>query len=397
MQYRIDKTSGNKLSVLGLGCMRFPRNLAGIDMKKAEAIVMAAVEHGINYFDTAWMYPGSEEALGAALAKNGVREKIFIATKLPIAMIKKPEDFDRFFYEELRRLRTDYLDYYLMHMLTDPESWNHLVRMGIENWIAEKKKSGVVRQIGFSFHGTGDAFLKLLDIYAWEFCQIQYNYSDEHFQAGIKGLKKASEIMPVMIMEPLLGGKLASGLPKAAENILRGAGSYSPAGWALRWVWNHPEAAVVLSGMTGPAQVAENSALADRCPALSLSNEELEVYHRVRDVFNASYKVHCTGCGYCMPCPAGVNIPGCFGAYNTSFSMGWKAGMQQYMTSAAFTSIKSFGAGNCTACGRCEKHCPQKLPVAESLKKVRKRMEPLVIRIIIAAVRKFLGRKSEGR
>jgi predicted aldo/keto reductase-like oxidoreductase len=395
MQYRVDKKSGNKLSVLGLGCMRFPRNLAVIDMKKAEKIIMTAVENGINYFDTAWMYPGSEETLGTVLKKNHARDGVFIASKLPIVLVKKAEDFDRFFNEELARLKTDRIDYYLMHMLTDAASWKSLVELGIEDWIAAKKKSGAIRQIGFSFHGSGEEFLKILDLYPWEFCQIQYNYSDENFQAGVRGLKKAAETMPVIVMEPLLGGKLAAGLPRQAAEIFGRAGSpagFSPAGWGLRWVWNQAGAAVVLSGMNDPAQVLENAALADVTPPNSLSGEELDVYRQVRDVFNASYKIHCTGCGYCMPCPRNVNIPGCFAAYNTSFSMGRFVGWQQYMTSAAFTSAQSFGPANCVACGNCERHCPQKIPIIESLKTLRKRMEPLPFRIVLAGVRKFLGR-----
>jgi predicted aldo/keto reductase-like oxidoreductase len=406
MQYRVDKKSGNKLSVLGLGCMRFPRNLAVIDMKKAEKIIMAAVENGVNYFDTAWMYPGSEETLGTVLRKNGVRENVFIASKLPIALVKKAEDFDRFFNEELLRLKTDRIDYYLMHMLTDAASWEHLAGLGIEDWIAAKKKSGAVRQIGFSFHGIGEEFFKILETYPWEFCQIQYNYSDENFQAGVRGLEKAAETMPVIIMEPLLGGKLAAGLPRKAAEIFRQANlsavpadklaahpaGFSPAGWGLRWVWNQAEAAVVLSGMNDPAQVPENAALADITLPGSLSAAELDVYRQVRETFNASYKIHCTGCGYCMPCPRNVNIPGCFAAYNTSFAMGRVAGWQQYMTSAAFTSAQSCGPANCIACGNCERRCPQKIPIVESLKMLRGRMEPLPFRIAIAGVRKFLGR-----
>ncbi|MDR2551899.1 MAG: aldo/keto reductase [Treponema sp.] len=415
MQYRVDKKTGRKLSVLGLGCMRFPRTIAGIDMKKAEGIIMAAVEGGVNYFDTAWMYQGSEEALGAVLEKNRIRDRVFIASKLPVVLVKKPEDFGRFFGEELRRLRTDCIDYYLMHMLTGLASWEKLTGMGIEGWIASEKKSGRIGQIGFSFHGAAGEFLKILDAYPWEFCQIQYNYSDEHFQAGIGGLKKAAETMPVIIMEPLLGGKLAQGLPREALDIFRafprngsgGAGAgpekgrpcpavYSPAAWGLRWVWNHPEAAVVLSGMSDSRQVEENAALADNCAAGSLTAEELDVYRRVREVFNASCRVRCTGCGYCMPCPRHVNIPGCFAAYNTSFFMGWMAGMQQYMTSAAFAFENSFGPGNCIACGKCETCCPQKIPIIAGLRELRKRMEPLPVRIVIAAMRKFLGRKRRS-
>jgi predicted aldo/keto reductase-like oxidoreductase len=382
--------------------MRFPRNLAGIDMKKAEEIIMTALEAGVNYFDTAWMYPGSEEALGAALEKNRVRNRVYIASKLPLVLVKGPGDFDRFFEEELRRLRTGRVDYYLMHMLTDLASWERLLSFGIDRWIADRKRSGAVGQIGFSFHGGADEFLRILDAYPWEFCQIQYNYGDENFQAGIRGLKKAAETMPVIIMEPLLGGRLVNGLPRAALDLFNSfsgagegsggaAGPLSPAAWGLRWVWNQSEAAVVLSGMTSAAQVIENAALADRTPAGSLSEAELEVYRRVREIFNESYRIRCTGCNYCMPCPRNVNIPGCFAAYNTFYSMGKRAGWQQYLTSAGFASRRSRGPGNCIACGVCEGRCPQKLAVIAGLKQVRRRMEPLWFRAGVTAARAFLG------
>ena len=413
MQYWLDKKTGRSLSALGLGCMRFPRTIAGIDMKKAEAIVMTAIEQGVNYFDTAWIYPGSEEALGIILEKNRVRDKVYIASKLPAMLVKKAGGFDRFFDEELRRLRTDRIDYYLIHNLADLFSWKTLSALGIEDWIAAKKKTGGIGQIGFSFHGPAGEFQKILDAYPWEFCQIQYNYSDEHFQAGIGGLKKAAETMPVIIMEPLLGGKLANGLPRAALDIFHGHhregagaardsgftganGPLSPAGWGLRWVWNHGEAAVVLSGMNDPAQVIENTALADRSAAGSLTAEELEVYRRVREVFNASYKIHCTGCGYCMPCPRGVNIPGCFAAYNTSFVMDWRTGFQQYLNGTGISSAKNAGPAACVSCGACEGHCPQRLAVMAGLREVRKRLEPLPVRVLLAAIRRFMGRRRSA-
>ncbi|MCL1815295.1 MAG: aldo/keto reductase [Treponema sp.] len=395
MQYRIDKKSGQKLSVLGLGCMRFPRSLGAIDMKKAESIIMTSIEQGINYFDTAWMYPGSEEALGTVLEKNRSRNKIYIATKLPSMMVKKTEDLDRFFSEELNHLRTDHVDYYLIHNLPDFISWEYLVKLGIEPWIAAKKKNGQIKQIGFSFHGTAGEFLKILAAYPWEFTQIQYNYSDENYQAGVRGLKKAAETMPVIIMEPLLGGKLAGNLPPEAQNIFRTADRHddSPAAWGLRWVWNQSEAAVVLSGMTTPAQVIENAALADACPAGSLTAEELEIYGRVREVFNKAYKIHCTGCAYCMPCPREINIAGCFAAYNTSYSMGWSAGIKQYIMNTGIVSVKRSGPVNCTSCGSCQSRCPQNIPIIENLKQVRRRMEPLPVRAIIKAARAIMGRK----
>jgi predicted aldo/keto reductase-like oxidoreductase len=413
MQYRRDIKSGNSLSILGFGCMRFPRSFGSIDLKKTETLIMEAINGGVNYFDTAYIYGGSEEALGTVLERNHVRDKVYIASKLPLVLVRNPEDFDKFFNKELERLKTDHIDYYLMHMLTDRNQWSKLCSQGIEGWIAEKKKTGQIRQIGFSFHGSQDEFLKLLDLYPWEFVQIQYNYTGENYQAGKAGLLKAAGLgLPVMVMEPLLGGKLAAGLPPAAAAIFKKAGKSadpsvvqgialsetagerSPAEWALRWVWDHKETTLLLSGMNAPEQLAENLRIADGALPETIDAPEREVYARVLEVFNSSYKVRCTGCNYCMPCPRNVNIPGCFSAYNTSFSLGWIQGMQQYATSATLTSRQYGGAGNCVDCGKCEEHCPQKLPIRASLKLVRKRMEPLPVRLGIAAARSFLSEKK---
>ncbi|MDR1903889.1 MAG: aldo/keto reductase [Treponema sp.] len=396
MQYRIDKKSGNRLSVLGFGCMRFPRNLGAIDMKRTETLIMKAIEGGVNYFDTAYIYPGSEEALGAILAKNSVREKVFIATKLPIVLVKDKADFDRFFNKELERLRTDYIDYYLMHQLTDMDFWDMLKNLGIEEWIAEQKKSGRIRQAGFSFHGTQAEFLKLVDVYPWDFCQIQYNYSDENFQAGTIGLKKASEMMPVIIMEPLLGGKLTEGLPQEAASIFKKADSHSSlAAWGLNWVWNHTGVTLLLSGMSSEAQLEENIRLADASAPGMLGPLELDVYHQVLNVFNKFYKIHCTGCNYCMPCPQGVNIPGCFAGYNLSYSMGFVLGLKHYITSIAAISEKTAGVGLCVKCGKCEKICPQRIPIIRCLEDVKKRMEPFWYRWVIGIARFVLGKNGK--
>ncbi|MDR2618890.1 MAG: aldo/keto reductase, partial [Treponema sp.] len=258
MQYRIDGKSGNKLSALGFGCMRFPRKGAVIDMEKTERLVMEAVNRGVNYFDTAYIYGGSEEALGAVLDKNKARDAVYIATKLPLVLSRSASDFDKFFNKSLERLRTDRVDYYLLHMLTDRRQWERFRAMGIEDWLAAKKKEGRIRQAGFSFHGSQEEFLKLLDVYDWDFCQIQYNYAQENYQAGKTGLlRAAAKGLPVIIMEPLLGGKLASALPREAEEVFRASGKKA-AEWALRWVWNHKEATVLLSGMNDPAQLEEN-------------------------------------------------------------------------------------------------------------------------------------------
>ncbi|MDR0553455.1 MAG: aldo/keto reductase [Treponema sp.] len=394
MQFRVDKKSGNRLSALGFGCMRFPRNLGSIDMRKTEFLVMEAIGGGVNYFDTAYIYPGSEDALGTILEKNRVRDKVYIAGKLPLVLCKGPADFDRFFNKELERLKTGYIDYYLMHMITDTQQWDQFRAWGIEAWLAEKKRAGAIRQAGFSYHGSRDEFLAVLDRYPWDFTQIQYNYSDENFQAGVAGLKKAASLgLPVIIMEPLLGGKLATGLPPGAVEIFKKADpSLSPAGWALRWLWNQEEATVILSGMNSPEQLMENVTLTDEALPGCLSAEQQQVYRDVMAVVNSSYRVRCTGCNYCMPCPRGVNIPGCFAAYNTSFSMGFVQGMQQYITSTAPTSERTSGVRLCVKCGKCESHCPQRLPIIKNLQMVGKRMEPFYIRAGIAAARRFLGR-----
>ena len=396
VQYRTDKISENKLSILGLGCMRFPRNITGIDMKKTEELVMHAIDNGVNYFDTAWIYKGSEEILGAILEQHQAREKIYIATKLPLVFVKSPADFDNYFDQSLKRLRTTYIDYYLMHMITDADQWNTLKGWGIEQWIAEKKKEGQIRRIGFSYHGSRDEFLKVLDDYDWEMCQIQYNYSDENFQAGVTGLKKAAEKMPVMIMEPLLGGKLAANLPKEAIDIFKKARpDLSPAAWGLNWIWNQPEVTLLLSGMSDMAQLEENIALAGAAKAEMLGERELDTYRQALAVVNRGCKIRCTGCSYCMPCPKGVNIPGCFAAYNAVYSMGYVEGMKQFVTSTALTSERSSSPSLCTECGNCESHCPQHLPVIKHLAQVCRRMEPFWLRFIGACARAYLGKKRK--
>jgi predicted aldo/keto reductase-like oxidoreductase len=363
-------------------------------MRKTEEIIMRSIEGGVNYFDTAWVYPGSEETLGTMLERKHAREKIHITTKLPLIMLKSYADFDKYFSQSLQRLKTNYIDYYLMHMITDFDQWARLKSWGIENWLAEKKQAGQIRQIGFSFHGSCSEFLKVLDDYNWEMCLIQYNYSDENFQAGVTGLKKAAEKMPVCIMEPLLGGKLATGLPKGAVEIFKKVNpNLPPAAWGFNWVWNQPEATLLISGMNDMAQLEENLRFAEESRAGMLGETELDAYRRALEIINQSCKIRCTGCNYCMPCPKGVNIPACFTAYNTTYSLGYMAGMQQFVTSTALTSERSGSPGQCVNCGLCESHCPQKLPVMKHLKQVRRRLEPFWLRFAGVCARAFLGKK----
>ena len=392
MQYRTDTKSGNELSILGFGCMRFPRNIAQIDMNRTEQLIVKAVEGGVNYFDTAYLYGGSEDTLGQILKRNNLRDKIFLATKLPIVKCRNGDDFESLFQTQLKQLETNYIDYYLMHNLTDVNLWNELCKWGIEKWIEEKRAAGCIKNIGFSFHGIHDEFMKLLDVYDWDFCQMQYNYIDENFQAGRAGLQKAaSKGLPVIIMEPLLGGKLANGLPKKAVEIFKTAdNSLSPAAWALRWLWDQKEVTVVLSGMNEISQLEDNIKTAGSAAPGVLTTAENDAYKSVLNIIKASYKIPCTACNYCMPCPHNVNIPACFAAYNVLYSVGFIAGMAEYMTSTGIIHPqKDYGASNCKACGACEKKCPQHVTIIESLKKVKKKMEPFWLKAGINIYKKI--------
>ena len=391
MQYRNDR-HGEPLSLIGFGCMRFQRSGRGIDMAKAEQQIMAAVERGVNYFDTAYIYPGSEAALGEILEKNHARDRVNIATKLPHYMIKKTEDLERYFQEQLQRLRTDHVDYYLMHMLPEVTTWNRLRELGVEDWLSEKVRSGAIRNVGFSNHGSSSTFCELLDAYDWDFCQFQYNYIDEYTQAGRRGMEHAAaKGIPIVIMEPLRGGRLVNLLPEKAVKRFRQANpDRSPAEWGLRWLWNQPEITVVLSGMNSLEMVEENCRIADEVRAGELTEADDQVYADVIAEINRKIKVGCTGCAYCMPCPQGVDIPGCFRAYNERYSEGFPTGMKEYFMCTTLRTRPS-NAGRCIQCGRCEAHCPQHIEIRKELKNVKRVMENPIYHIIT------LGAKALGR
>ncbi len=401
MKYNTNPKNGDKLSVLGYGCMRFAgdsivTSFTGMfDSKKVEQLVLSAVDQGINYFDTAYVYTGSEEALGSIIKKHDLRDKIYLATKLPLILCQKAEDLDKYFDKQLEHLQTNYIDYYLIHMLCDMKTWNTLCDWGIKEWVQKKKESGQIRNFGFSFHGAQDEFLALLDAYDWDFCQIQYNYSDENYQAGVTGLKAAAaKGIPVMIMEPLLGGKLAKNLPKSAVERFRETDpDRSPAEWGFDWLFNQPEVTVVLSGMNEQEQVDENVKIAEKASHGMLTEEDQAAIADVKDLFNQSYKVHCTGCHYCMPCPAGVNIPACFTAYNTVSLISKGQGMLQYYMSTLMNDQPSY-AGLCKKCGRCEKHCPQHLPIRENLQAVSKEFEGPLFKATKTILKPFMRKKS---
>lgn len=382
MQYRTNPRNGEALSALGFGCMRFTKRGGAIDQEKANREMGLALELGVNYFDTAYIYPGSEACLGSFIASRNCRDRLNIATKLPQYRVNRREDLDRYFDEELRRLQTDYVDYYLMHMLNDAESWARLRGLGVDRWLERKKAEGAIRNAGFSFHGGTLQFKALADAWDWDFCQIQFNYLDERSQAGVDGLDYAAgKGLPVVIMEPLRGGKLAGGLPQAAKKVFEAADAgRTPAEWGLRWVWNHPGVTVVLSGMNDVSQVEENCRIAGESLPGALSPGELAVYPRAVEAIRGVTRVGCTGCGYCQPCPRGVDIPTCFAAYNDSYADGLFTGMREYMMCTTFRKVRS-NAGLCVGCGKCEQHCPQHIPIREKLDDVKRRLENPAYRI----------------
>ncbi len=369
MIYRTNPRNKEQLSQLGFGCMRF-----GKDDRELEKQITYAIRKGVNYFDTAYAYPNSEERLGKILAAGGYREKVFISTKMPTYLINKPAGFEQMFAAQLKRLQTDYIDYYLMHMLSNVSEWKRVCSLGILDFINEKKKNGQIRNVGFSYHGGLQDFKDLIDIYDWDCCMIQFNYLDEHSQAGKSGLEyAAAKGLPVMIMEPLRGGKLVHKLPKEALKVWEHAPQKrSPAEWALRWVWNHPAVTTVLSGMNSVKMVKENIQIASVANAGGLSPSDLALYEKARKIILGKETVPCTGCNYCMPCPRGIDIPMCFACYNDK-----KSGIEKGIAAEFFYILRTHNhqASLCVSCGKCEKHCPQHIAIRKELRKVKKELE----------------------
>lgn len=395
MQYRKDK-HGEELSLLGFGCMRFNKKGSGIDIDEAEREIMEAYRLGVNYYDTAYIYSGSEAAVGEIFERNGIRSKIKIATKLPQYLVGSYPALDKYFNEQLSRLRTDYVDYYLMHHLTDIAMWEKLKKVGVLDWINEKKKSGAIRNIGFSYHGNSDGFLKILNDYDWDICQIQYNYFDEFSQAGVDGLKAAAAMgISVVIMEPLRGGKLVNMLPDSAKKVMADSGKgWTPAEWSFRWLYNQPEVTVVLSGMNSLEMIRENCRTASDAQAGHFTKADFDTLALVTEKIRENEKVGCTGCRYCMPCPKGVDIPGTFRCYNAMFIEGKKQGRLEYGQTVALTKDSAF-ASQCVGCGKCEKHCPQEIPIRKMLKEADKALRPLPYKIGFNIARKFMLRKAK--
>ena len=374
MLYRKMNKAAPGLSILGFGCMRLPVNENGqIDEETANGMLRHAIDNGVNYVDTAYPYHNgeSEPFVGRALA-GGYREKVNLATKLPSWLVTSREDMDKYLHEQLARLGTDHIDFYLVHGL-NRQFWDNLSALGVTDFLDEAISDGRIRYAGFSFHDNLALFKEIVDAYDWTFAQIQYNFMDEHYQAGTEGLEYAAKKgLGIIVMEPVRGGLLARDLAGVKEIWETAKARYPPAAWALRWVWNHPEVTVVLSGMSAPEQVRQNVDLAKTGFAGSLSRAELSLYAKVRDELENRVIIPCTGCKYCVPCPHGVSIPECFEMYNRGHIYEDEEQARQHyaMFLGGFFDGKPHYASVCEECGECEEKCPQGLPIREHLKAV---------------------------
>lgn len=382
MQYRTFGKTGLEISALGFGCMRFPvidQNPTRIDEEKATQMIHQAIEQGVNYLDTAYPYhatdfskPGNSEPFLAKALKNGFREKVYLATKLPCWLVESPGDMERYLDEQLARLETDYLDFYLLHAL-NRNTWDKMHKLGALEFLSKAIEVGKIRYAGFSFHDHLDLFKEIVDAYDWSMCQIMYNYFDEHFQAGREGLEYASRRnLAVVAMEPLRGGALVNGLPEEAGKILQAAApGRSKVEWALGWLWNQPDVSVVLSGMSDPTHVIENLKLAENFSHGPWTMEDDKTIRRASHVIKELEKVPCTSCGYCLPCPEGVNIPRNFELYNDYHMLKDPAAKTRYFGLLS----EAQRASNCVACGICLEKCPQQIAIPDEMVQVSEQFE----------------------
>ena len=364
--------AGERVSQLGFGAMRLP-TIGGapdgaVDIPEAVRMLRNAIDDGVNYLDTAWPYhKGESEGIVGRALRDGYRDRTFIATKSPVWKMKEAADFDRYLEMQLERLGTDRIDFYLLHAL-NAGTWATCKRLGALDFLERAKKAGKIRHAGFSFHDELPVFKQIVDEGSWEFCQIQYNYLDREFQAGIEGLRYAKERgLDVIVMEPLRGGSLARSIPPSVQAVWDGAVERrTPAEWALRWVWDQPEVSLVLSGMGAIEQVEQNLRTASTAPAGGLTTDERALVDAAEAAYRGETRIDCTACRYCMPCPSGVDIPRNFAQYNLYFMF-----MQDPQAKADYAWISADARANlCAECGACEELCPQHLPIQEHLKAV---------------------------
>lgn len=372
MQYRNFGRLDFQVSALGFGAMRLPAKDGRIDEAEATRMLHYAVDHGANYVDTAYPYhEGTSEAFVGRALQGGYRDRVKLATKLPSWLVETAGDFDKYLTEQLTRLQLDYVDFYLLHSL-NKECWPKLRELGVREWAEKAIADGRFRHLGFSFHDDFEGFKQIVDDYDWEICQIQYNYMDVENQAGLRGLRyAAAKGLPVVIMEPLLGGKLVNPPPPIQAIWNSAANGRTPVGWALQWLWNQPEVLTVLSGMSTMEQVEENIALADISGPNLLAPDELSLFDRVRAKYQELTAIPCTNCRYCLPCPQDVDIPGNFANYNDGItydkpdSARGQYGWWKYAHEVQGIFDHDIRAARCRQCGACEAKCPQGIPIGQ--------------------------------
>jgi predicted aldo/keto reductase-like oxidoreductase len=400
MLYRKVPKNGDQLSTLGYGCMRLPSKMGSIDEKTAERQICSAIDRGINYIDTAVPYHNgkSEPFLGKIMDGSGYRNKVKLATKLPHWAARSKEDMDRILDKQLNDLRTDRIDYYLIHNLNG-NSWDDAKENGVREFLDGSLKSGKIVNAGFSYHGGSEDFVQVVDEYDWTFCQIQYNYLDTQNQAGTRGLQyAASKDLAVMVMEPLRGGHLGKTPPPEVKKLWDSSPvKRTPAEWALRWVLNHPEVTVVLSGMNDDRHIEENLNIADTATPGCLTDQEREIVEKVRETFQKIMKVGCTGCQYCMPCPGGVNIPVCFQYFNSRHAFKDKTALLYYLAmNGGVVSDKTSFASQCIKCKICLEKCPQGIPIPDMLDLVAKDMEGILTKPLLFVIKKVMRTRKKN-
>ena len=391
MQKRLIKKTGDEISTLGFGAMRLPLKNGKIDRVKAKELIYCAIDKGVNLIDTAYLYGDSESFLGEVITPE-IRSKIKLCTKLPSINVRKYEDMEKFLAEQLKRLRTDYIDYYLIHAV-DLKTINRLIKRDLFKFIAKAKEEGKIKHIGFSYHGPKEEFEIIIDGYDWDVVMVQYNYFDENVQASMEGIEyAASKGMGIFVMEPLKGGILAGKMPSEVEEIFKNADpNKSNADWALQWVLNNRNVTSILSGMNTFEQLEDNLEIADKTTPLSMTFEEMETVELAKRVMRNSLKINCSTCGYCMPCPRGVNIPECLKIYNEKYLFEHKGLFNQsfmdYYQYVGGIMGNRGNAGLCNGCGKCLRKCPQKLDIISELKKVKKEFEMPGMKYILAFVK----------
>jgi hypothetical protein len=380
MKYRTFGKLDWQPSALGFGAMRLPTfndDPKQIDEELATKMIRYAIDHGVNYVDTAWPYHGGEsEPFVGRVLQDGYRERVKLATKMPTWLIEKPADYDRYLDEQLERLQTDHIDFYLLHAL-EAKRWDKLQKLDVLDWAEKALADGRIDYLGFSFHDELPVFKRIVDAYdGWSFCQVQYNFMDVDYQAGMEGVRYAADKgIAVVVMEPLRGGQLTTDpQPEPIADLWATAeADRTPAEWALQWVWNQPEVSVVLSGMSTMEHVEENVESADRSGVGSLDEEELALIERVREAYEALGPIPCTGCEYCMPCPSGVNIPRIFALYNEAVMYGDPGGPRWAYNNQLNEAQR---ANVCVECGACQEQCPQGIEIIEWLAKADELLRP---------------------